>query len=337
MARDLNRRDWQVAVRGQVRDVLNAVLRAANQQVAFEVQLVWNITNRRVQGSPTRYSVQLSSVQASRKIRDAFSGFFRRVNPLARPPNLINVSIRNKVTLATRVRLAILRQLGSNYKEKNPGAIVSVRGFEPRPLLSLTPPPTAEGRPRTFTFIDAVSTLPASLTDNQLLPIFRIIGTNFRGELSALFCILKDDDHDRILALLRQQDRRQQPQLAQQVPVGQPVGAQATFAGVVEGAGAGMEVNAGVIVQTLMRPPPPPPPPLPAQPQQIESPSVQGSPRISTRLRQSGSSKRRRSSTPRSKRSRKSRRSRRSSTSSSSSSSSSSTSTSSSSASSNES
>ena len=82
LARDLNRRDWQIAVRGQVRDALVAVLQAAGVQIAFEVLLVWNHTNRRVPGSPTRFSAQLSSVEASRKIRDAFSGFFRRVNPL---------------------------------------------------------------------------------------------------------------------------------------------------------------------------------------------------------------------------------------------------------------
>ena len=330
MARDLSRRDWQVAVRGQVRDALNAVLRAANLQVMFEVLLVWNHTNRRVQGAPTRYSAQLSSVQASRKIRDAFSGFFRRVNPLARPPMLINVSIRNKVTLSTRVRIAILRQLGDLYKENNPGSSFTVRGFEPRPLLTLTPPAgAADNRQKTLNFIEAATSLPSTFGDERLIPIFRVIGGNFRGQLEALFCVIRDDDHDRVLGLLRQQDgrRRQgqgppgQPEVL--APVHQGVGPALTYAGAVVQAGDGMELQSGVF-RSLLLPPPPPPAP-------IESPSVQGSPRRTLRSgTKSQASKRRRSSDSRTSRSRRTRRNRRRESSSSSSTSSSSTSSSSS-------
>ena len=325
-----------------------AVLQASNLQVAFEVLLVWNHTNRRVPGAPTRYSAQLSSTQASKKIRDAFSGFFRRTNPLARPPVLTNVSIRNKVSLATRVRTAVMRQLGVLYKARNPGATFNVRGFEPRPLLSITPPAgAADSRQRTLNFIEAATTLPASLSDDHLMPIFRVIGNNFRGELQALFIILRDDDHDRLITLLRQQDRQQQPRPH---PSGRPqpqaiVGPAATYAGVVAQAGDGAELQAGVVWSLLLPPPPPP----------VESPSVHGSPRAHGRsTRSSGqpskrrrspsrppsssghTSKRRRSPGSRSTTSRRSRKSRKRSPSSSTSSSSSGSSSSSSSSSSNE-
>ena len=46
LTRDLGRREWQAAVRGQVRDALLAVLQATSVQVQFEVLLVWNNTNR---------------------------------------------------------------------------------------------------------------------------------------------------------------------------------------------------------------------------------------------------------------------------------------------------
>ena len=209
LSRDLSRRDWQAAVRGQVCDALNAVLLAAQQRAEVVVQVVWNNTNRRNPNAPTRYFAQLDSVKVSRQVRDAFSGFFRKVNPLPRPSHLTNVSIRNKVTLATRVRLAILRQLGLKYQQSNTGASFAVKGFEARPSLTIVPPPNAkEARQKTMFFMEAVQTLPKVFSDDQLDPIYRVIGSNFRHKLEALFVVLSDDDHDRMLTRLREQDQR---------------------------------------------------------------------------------------------------------------------------------
>ena len=296
-----------MAVRRQLTDVLGDVLRASRQQVDFEVKLVWNNTNRRNISGPTRYFAQLSSAAASRIIRDAFSGFFRQSNPLVRPQSLSQVSIRNKVTLATRVRIAIMRQLGLNYKDKNAGSSFAVKGFESRPQLTLFPPSGArDARQRTLNFIEAVTLLPAVFSDDQLVQIYRVIGTNFRSRLTATFVVLHDDDHDRLLAKIREADQARRTEQSGRHGGQQLVGPALTYAGVVQQDGDGMDLQSGFIRQLRQPPPPPPPPP---RVDVVESPSVHGSPRRSSRP-PSGSTKRRRSPSPRKRSSRRRRRSR---------------------------
>ena len=111
--------------------------------------------------------------------------------------------MNNKVTLNTRIRAAIMRQLGEKYLENNRGASYKVRGYESRPSLLVTPPAASKTRPRTFTFIDAVTTLPAHFSDDNLIQIFSIVGNNNRGMLRRLFLVLDDDDHDRCLDLVK--------------------------------------------------------------------------------------------------------------------------------------
>ena len=329
LARDLDRRDWQASVRRQVHEALLAVARAARLRVEFEVLLVWNNTNRRNSNGPTRYFAKLSSPVVSRQLRDAFSGFFRQHNPLARPPMLTQVSVRNKVTLSTRVRLAILKQLGENYKARNVGSSYAVKGFESRPQLTIFPPTGArDARQKSMFFMEAINSLPIRFSDEQLSAIFRVVGSNFKSKLEATFVVLSDDDHDRVLQLLRASDQGRQrgrdPQPSQQP------GPALSYSGVVQQAGAGMELEGG-IVRALSRPPPPPPP-LPRP--EVESPSVQGSPRRTTTHTTARKSRKRPPSTSpsrrKSSRSRKSRRRRHRHPSTSSSSSSTSSSTSSS-------
>ena len=297
MSRDLGRKDWQVAARRQVGEALEAVLQASRVQAVVEVLLVWNNTSRRNTTGPTRYFAKLASVALSRKVRDAFSGFFRQNNPLVRPHSLTNVSIRNKITLASRVRIAIMRQLGQNYKDKNPGASFAVKGFESRPQLTIFPPSAArDARQRSMFFVEAVTTLPSAFSDEQLLPFFRIIGSNFKGQLEATFIVLRDDDHDRLLTKLRESDqnRRQAFQHEPRPGGSQVVGPAMSYSGVVHQLGAGADVNAGV-ARLLSQPPPPPPPNPPAE---VESPSVHGSPHHRS---QRSSPSRRRSPSRRSK------------------------------------
>ena len=158
---------------------------------------------------------------------------------------------------------------------------------------------------KVFNFIEAVTTLPARLSDDQLCPVFRVIGSNFRGQLEATFVILKDDDHDRLLLKLRETDQRTRSGPYR-------VTSALTFSGVVRQEGSGMELEAGLTA--ALRQPPPPPPPLPPCRHPVESPSVHGSPRAQRRSRttpprRSKKSKRHRSpssSPPRSRRHRRS-------------------------------
>ena len=114
--------DWQVQVKRQIRDLIKQVLQVNRVNFGFEIVYVHNPLRQRTTG-PTLYNVQLSSADTSRRIRELYSGFFRRNNPHKLPSNLKGIAIRNKVTIGTRIRIAIMRQLGANYKASNPGLL----------------------------------------------------------------------------------------------------------------------------------------------------------------------------------------------------------------------
>ena len=65
-----------------------------------------------MRGGPSRpptYEVILEEAQSAEALRKAFSRFTRKKNPVACPPELSGVGVYNSVTLATRVRISILR------------------------------------------------------------------------------------------------------------------------------------------------------------------------------------------------------------------------------------
>ena len=113
-----------------------------------------------------------------------------------------------------------MQQLAANYLASNPGSTVGVRGYGHRPLLDISPapPPSGSGgatstssrgtrpsgRSRTFSFVEAVTSLPAILSDESLAKVFKIVGTHHPGELRQMFVILNDDDRDRCQELARQ-------------------------------------------------------------------------------------------------------------------------------------
>jgi len=98
------------------------------------------------------------------------------------------------VTRETRIRLSILKMFGQRYVQSNPGAKAQVIGFEPRPLLRLTPPTGASDlRVKTFTFIDAVKKLPVDFPPADLERVLRQASSQFPGQLRSLFVVLSDD------------------------------------------------------------------------------------------------------------------------------------------------
>jgi hypothetical protein len=237
LSASLSRQAWQRAVKEQVGEAIKNVLHANRVDLAFSINLVTNATRGRTTGR-TVYNVQLTSVESARRVRELFSGFFRRQNPVRLPAFLVNVSFRNKITFETRVRIAILRQLGENYKSSNEGSSFIVRGYDSRPLLILTPPQGSSERSKTLTFIQAIRVLPVELSDDNLIQIFKIIGSGFRGQLRSLFVILKDELHDYALDLVKKSDLE-----SGSARSGRP-GSGVSFSGVVSGAGSGVVNNA---------------------------------------------------------------------------------------------
>ena len=102
---------------------------------------------------------------------------------------------------------------------------------------------------RTYNFIQAVTLLPPTFSDEHLVKIFQVVSEQQPGNLQALLVVLRDDDRDRCLELVRQR-RSSQPS--------QPSGSgviSGTFSG--PGSGMGLEgsgsVPGSVILESLAK------------------------------------------------------------------------------------
>ena len=252
-------RDWQDSARRQVADVINLVLHINRANVKFEVLYVSN-PFRFQPTRPNVYNVQMDSVYSSKRIKDLFSGFFRGNRPHPIPPPLKGVSVRNKVTPNTKIRISILHQLGMIFKESNPGGSYQVHGYKPRPTLVTIPPQGSASRQRTYNFMQAVTQLPATFSDEHLTRIFQVVSNQQPGSLESLFVVLNDDDRDRCLELVKQRRSTDQSRSAPSGSRSAPSGS-GVIAGSFSGLGAGMDLGTvgPLPVESLLTPPPPPP------------------------------------------------------------------------------
>lgn len=158
----------------------------------FSIIVVHNITGRS-SDAEVSYTVKLDSADDSRSIRSKFGGFFSGGQD-RRPDRFKSIGVSNCVTRETRVRISILKLFGEQYKDSNPGAKFQVIGYQPRPLLKLTPPPDSNDRKvRTFNFIEAVQKLPNTFDTETLLPLLKKFGPKYPGRLRSLFIVLSDD------------------------------------------------------------------------------------------------------------------------------------------------
>jgi len=181
----LSGRDWQERAKLDVRKALSELIdRPVN------IVVVRNVSSRT--GSTSSYSVQLDSIPDSRVIRSKFGSFFAR-GVDNRPASLRDISVSNVVTRETRIRISLLKLFAKKYRDSNVGSKALVVGYEPRPLLKLTPPPEANQRVRTLTFIDAVKSLPKTFSSEDLAPIVRAAKASFPGHLKSLFVVISDD------------------------------------------------------------------------------------------------------------------------------------------------
>lgn len=247
---DYTPREWQVAAKKQVSELIDYVLNVNKVGLNYKVLYVGN-PNRHRTGVPA-LNVKLNSVDISDRIRELYSGFFRRVNPIKLPTRLKSVSVRNKVTHDTRIRIAIMQELGGNYKSSNPGSVIKVKGHVSRPLLLILPAPGSDSRPQTFNFIEAVSSLPPVFSDESLGKIFAKVGGRHKGALRDHFVVLADDDRERCHGLAR---RPRGPAAADRPASSTSA---STFGGRVFGDGSGMDLEAGFLESLRSAPPPPP-------------------------------------------------------------------------------
>ena len=261
----LSSQEWQVEAKRQVRELIRLVLQVNKTNLNVDVLLVTNPWRKRLTG-PTLYNVRLSSAGAAKRLREIYSGFFRHVNPVKKPSSLKTVSLRNKITHNSEIRIAIMRQLAENYVSSNPGASYKMRGYESRPLVTIFPPPkSTNSRPQNLSFMQAVTSLPVRFSDENLIRIFMVVGNSERDQLRELFVVLNDDDHDRCLEMVkkhheeRREDNRRGPERRQDRSSGHQghPGPTSSHVGFTHGSGEGMEQEASLL-RSLRKGAPPP-------------------------------------------------------------------------------
>jgi len=183
----LEPKEWQNRARSDVSAILTKLM-------GSEVQVLY-VQNSTGRGRDAKvlYRVKLESAEVSKAIRGKFGYFFSGKKD-SRPAEFSSISIRNCVTTATLARLAILQLLGKRYSTSNPGSTVQVIGYEPRPLLKITPPAdSSDRRTMVFTFIDAVQKLPTSFSPSEISSLMKRISPKLFGNLRALLVVVNDD------------------------------------------------------------------------------------------------------------------------------------------------
>ena len=182
-------KEWQVLATKHVKEVVVPLMGKD-----CDIVVVQNATARH-QGAEVKYCVKLSSTAESKAIRRKFGSLF--VGGDHRPPHLKKIAIRNRVTPETTIRRSIMQLLGARYKASNPGSKVQVIGFDPRPLLKITPASSAsDRRMKLYNFIEAVKTLPTNFSSAETAEILKKINNpKLVGRMRFLFIVLSDDEY----------------------------------------------------------------------------------------------------------------------------------------------
>lgn len=185
----LDRKEWQTRAKADVNEVLKVLM-----DKEYPIVVVQNITSKG-KDAICRYQVLMTSISDSKEIRDRFGEFFTKEKGKdLRPTDLKKISISNRITPATQVRLALLRLQARRYLASNPGGQAVVIGYEPRPLIKIFPPSdSTDSRIRTFNFIEAMKSLPTNFPMSDLKPILEKINSKLLGSLRSLFMVISDD------------------------------------------------------------------------------------------------------------------------------------------------
>ena len=183
----LKGRYWMARATSDVQEVIRKLLGRE-----LPIQVVHNASGRG-RDAVVRYSVRMVSTSDSTEIRTKFGSFFVGGQD-RRPDSLRSISISNKITPGTQVRIMILKLLAKRYRTSNPGSTVKVIGFESRPILKITPPEDAsDRRVKSFSYMEAIQKLPTQFTESELEPILAKARVHFQGALRSTFVVLNDD------------------------------------------------------------------------------------------------------------------------------------------------
>lgn len=183
----LSGKEWHSQAVSKVQTVIRQLMGRE-----MEILVVQNVTSRKPD-SETTYNVKMASVEDSRALRRKFGTFFQGGKD-GRPTEFSSLSIKNRVTPETKIRISIMKLMAKRYKDSNPGSIVRVIGYDPRPLLKIIPPSSSsDRRTRTYNYIQACRSLPTTFSASDLDPILRRVPHELRGSIRSTFIVLNDD------------------------------------------------------------------------------------------------------------------------------------------------
>jgi len=129
----LQGRDWQERAKADVQSVIKTLLGKE-----LPIVVVQNISGRGADAD-VRYHVKMECTAHSQEIRSKFGYFFAK-GVDKRPPSLSSISISNRLTPASQIRIAVLKLLAKRYIDSNPEGKARVISYESRPMLRLIPP-----------------------------------------------------------------------------------------------------------------------------------------------------------------------------------------------------
>ena len=183
----LSRQEWQTRAKADVNGVLSILMGHE-----YPIVVVQNITSK-AKDADCRYQVLMTSFSDSKTIRDTFGSFFTGGKNTC-PDSLKHISIRNRITPGTQVRINILKLMAKRYQASNPNGAAVVIGYEPRPVIKITPPPDAsDRRVQSFNYIDAIRNLPVNFSREELSDILERINPKLKGSLRSVFVVISDD------------------------------------------------------------------------------------------------------------------------------------------------
>ena len=185
-------KEWQTRAVSDVQDVLR-VLMGKELPILF----VKNAT-KRFEGAEVTYKVQMVELSDSKAIRRKYGSFFLGGRD-KRPDAMKPFSIKNFVTPETNTRISIMKLLAKRYLDKNPGARAKVIGYQPRPVLRITPAQSASDRRiKNFFYVEAVTKFPTVFSPSEIDPIIKRINPNLLGSIRSTFVIISDDHFRRL-------------------------------------------------------------------------------------------------------------------------------------------
>jgi hypothetical protein len=115
--------------------------------------------------------------------------------------------ISNCVSLATRVRIDIMKAVAKKLTNKVDLAYVA--GFTSRPMLHIRKagPPSASAKPlKSFSFIDTITKFGNNLTVEELESAYGRAGRSFNGQLQQVFVVLNEHDSESLQSVSRPSD-----------------------------------------------------------------------------------------------------------------------------------